>query len=225
MIAARFVARPQRFLVSVELVDRTKTLAYCANPGSFRGCVEAGSKILLWDSASKERKRRYTWRAIRVGSAWVGTDTHLANELVGKALLENKLTAFSGYTIKQREPRSETGGRLDFKLEGEGRDCFVEVKSATVVEGKSAQFPDSVSPRATAHVRELTRQAKASHRAVLIFLIQRGDVVSLKINREGDPLFARVLKRACKAGVEILAIKHTVTLDGFSSPSEVSVEL
>jgi sugar fermentation stimulation protein A len=185
--------------------------------------VEAGSKILLWDSETEERKRRYTWRAISVEGVWIGTDTHLANELVYLALMRAMLPAFAGFRVTQREPRGVKGGRLDFKLEAEKRQCFVEVKSATVVDGKAARFPDSISPRATGHLKELTKLAKSGHRAVLIFLIQRGDIERMEINRGGDPLFARAVKSAAKAGVEFLAIKHSVTPKGFGRPVEVPV--
>lgn len=222
-MAARFLARPQRFLVSVELADGTTTLAYCANPGSFRGCVEAGSRVLLWDSDATARKRRYTWRAIRLGDVWVGTDTHLANELVHKALCAGALPSLTGFRRTEREPRNAKGGRLDFKLGDGCRECFVEVKSATVVEGVSARFPDSVSPRAVAHLKELTKLAKAGRRAVLLFLIQRGDVERLEIPRDGDPFFGRAVKAALNAGVEFLAAKHEVTAKGFGWPVEVPV--
>ncbi len=222
-MAARFLARPQRFLVSVELADGTTTLAYCANPGSFRGCVEAGSSVLLWDSGATARKRRYTWRAIRLSGVWIGTDTHLANELVHKALCAGALPCFAGFRLVEREPRNAKGGRLDFKLEDGCRQCFVEVKSATVVDGLAARFPDSVSPRAVAHLKELTKLAKAGRRAVMLFLIQRGDVERLEIHRDGDPGFGRAVNAASKAGVEFLAVKHAVTAKGFGCPVEVPV--
>jgi len=66
------------------LPDGSLEIAYCANPGSMNGCLQTGSEVLLWDSGDDKRKRRYTWRAIKLKSVWVGTDTHLANHLVAE---------------------------------------------------------------------------------------------------------------------------------------------
>lgn len=225
MVAARFLARPQRFLASVELAEGEQTLAYCANPGSFHGCLETGSHCLLWDSGNVARKRRYTLGAIKLGKTWLGTDTHLANELVHHALKNASLPSFAGCEIVKREPRYEKLGRLDFELESAGRKIFVEVKSATVVEAGVARFPDSVSPRAVLHLKQLTKLVKKGHRAALVFLIQRGDAERMKIDLTRDPLFGRAVKAALRAGVEVVAVRHPVTPSGFGWPSEVPVEI
>src|SRR5664280_2292655 len=85
---AIFLKRPQRFLAEMAFPDGTQTIAYCANPGTFNGCLQPGSPALLWDSTNPKRKRRYTWRAVEIDGVWVGTDTHLANRIVGEALLQ-----------------------------------------------------------------------------------------------------------------------------------------
>jgi sugar fermentation stimulation protein A len=222
-VTAVFLARPQRFLAQVKLADGATTLAYCANPGSFRGCLESGSPCLLWDSAEPQRKRRYTLRAVKLGRTWLGTDTHLANELIETALRHRLLPGLEKCVVLKREPRTRNGSRLDFLL-GEGvGECFLEVKSATVTSGDFAQFPDSLSPRSVEHLNALINVVKTGRRAVLVFLIQRGDVEGLKINTACDPSFNRAFARARKAGVEFQALKHTVTAKGFGQPVPVPV--
>ena len=217
-IKATFLARPQRFLVEARLADGSKTLVYCANPGSFKDCLKPGSPILLWDSSDANRKRRCTLRAIKLGRHWVGTDTHLANRLVEKALLEHCLPGLEGYDILTREPRDKKGTRLDFHLAGPEGQCFLEVKSATVVSGTTARYPDSQTLRTLAQLKLLASKAKAGHRAVLLFLVQRGDVDSFAFNRACDPALTRAFDHALSAGVEVLALKHNVTTHGLSRP-------
>lgn len=178
---------------------------------------------MLWDSASPQRKRRYTWRAIRLGNTWVGTDTHLANELVFRGVEQGLLPTFSGFHVAQREPSTKKGRRLDFKLWNGNRECFVEVKSVMVAVGRVARFPDSISPRAVAHLKDLAKLANSGKRAVFVLLIQRGDVDRIEINQVGDPLFTRAAKSAMNAGVELVAIKHPVNANGFREPLEVPV--
>jgi sugar fermentation stimulation protein A len=218
MLRGTFLARIQRFLVEVRLEDGTKTVVYCANPGSFKGCLKPGSPILLWDSQDATRKKRYTWRAIKLGRHWVGTDTHLANQLVEKALLENCLPGIEGYEIIAKEPREKKGSRLDFHLSGSQGHCFLEVKSATVVSGTCALYPSSKTLRTLSQLKLLANKAKAGHRTILLFLVQRGDVDSFAFNRDCDPTLTRAFDLALAAGVEVLAVKHTVTQCGFSPP-------
>ncbi len=222
-IYATFLGRPQRFLVEARLKDGSKTLVYCANPGSFKDCLKVGSPILLWESTNAIRKRRYTWRAIKLGRHWVGTDTHLANRLVEKALLENCLPGLEHYSIMAKEPREKTGSRLDFHLSNTKGQCYLEVKSATVVSGTCARYPDSKTLRTLTQLKLLANKAKAGHRAVLLFLVQRGDVDCFSFDRAYDAVLTRALDRALAAGVEVLAVKHKVNRHGFSKPIRLPI--
>jgi sugar fermentation stimulation protein A len=78
-------------------------------------------------------------------------------------------------------------------------------------------------PRSVEHLNALIKVVKTGRRAVLVFLIQRGDVEGLKINTACDPAFNRAFARARKAGVEFQALKHTVTAKGFGQPVPVPV--
>jgi sugar fermentation stimulation protein A len=108
-VKVKFLPRPQRFLAVISFAYGSKTHAYCANPGSFNGCLKTGSAALLWDSADTRRKRRYTLRAVKLGRVWVGTDTHFANRLVEKALQRQLLPTLKGYPTLQRERPSGKG--------------------------------------------------------------------------------------------------------------------
>jgi sugar fermentation stimulation protein A len=224
MVEGTFVARPQRFLVDAQLENGSRTTAYCANPGSFRTEFRPGCPILLWASPDRTRKRAHTWRAIKHGRTWIGTDTHLANLLVERALEENRIPSLRGFTIAQKEPRGALGRRLDFLLVKGARRCFVEVKSAMAAQDGCAQFPDSQSPRACAHLADLTAHAVAGHRAIVVFLVQRGDVVALRINDAFDSAFTSAYQLARNHGVEALAIKHAVTRRGFGPPVVMPVQ-
>lgn len=147
-----FLNRPQRFLAEMAFPDGTQIVAYCANPGSLNGCLQSGSPALIWDSEEPKRKCRYTWRAIELEGIWVGTDTHLANRLVEKALLQHLIPGLDRYEKLEREKLVETGHRVDFLLTGTDGICFVEVKSATVVENGVARFPDSITLRGLKHL-------------------------------------------------------------------------
>jgi sugar fermentation stimulation protein A len=90
--------------------------------------------------------------------------------------------------------------------------------------GEWAQFPDSISSRACAHLAELVACTRAGHRAVLIFVVQRGDVSGLRINRSFDSVFTEGFDEAMRAGVEAIAVKHQITSRGFGPPTLIPVQ-
>lgn len=222
MIQAVFLRRPQRFLAEVMLGPR-RVLAYCPNPGSFSGCLEPGSKALLWKSTDARRKRTLTLRAVRHAGVWIGTDTHLANRIAEAAIRAGVIQSLAKSVICQREPRGDAGCRLDLSLLNGHQEVLVEVKSAMVAHSGIAQFPDSPSLRAVAHLKELTRRARLGQHAVLLFVVQRGDVSSLQINGSCYLPFTIAYREAVEAGVDVHAIRLTVSARGFVDPCEISV--
>jgi DNA-binding sugar fermentation-stimulating protein len=65
-----------------------------------------------------------------------------------------------------------------------------------------------VSARAIKHVRELTKLVKSKetkYAATILFVVIRDDAKAFRPNREACPSFARYLKEAQSAGVQLLA--------------------
>jgi len=215
---AVFLRRPQRFLAKMSLPEGAEELVYCANSGAMTGCLTSGMTALLWDSADPERKRRYTWRAVKFEGGWIGTDTHLANRIVEEALRLKLVPGLENYCILVREQLLEVGFRVDFVLTGPQGDCLVEVKSATVVEGGVARFPDSVTPRGVKHLKALKSQALAGKRSVLLFLIQRADAHSFVVSNSYDPAYAEAFEDAVASGVEVISLAVAVSPAGFGIP-------
>ena len=100
---------------------------------------------------------------------------------------------------------------IDFELTAPRRKrCLVEVKSVTLREGRHALFPDAPSERGRRHLEELIALRRAGERAVLLFLVQRGDVRSVGPARAIDPAYGEALDAARAAGVEVLAYRAAV---------------
>jgi sugar fermentation stimulation protein A len=83
--------------------------------------------------------------------------------------------------------------------------CYVEVKCTTYAQDESALFPDAVTERGTKHLGELARLARRGTRAVQFFFVSRGDSRSFRPADAIDPVYGRALRRAVRAGVEVLA--------------------
>ncbi len=207
------VRRYKRFLVDVELADGDQVTAHCANTGSMRSCLREGAPVQLSDSANPRRKLSWTLERIDMGAGWIGVNTQRPNQLVRAALEEGALAAFRGYQDIVAEPRltisPQLSGRLDFRLAGHARhaDCFIEVKNVTLLQQHRLLFPDAVSARAGRHLRLLLELAQNGERAVLLFLLNRPEGRCFGAAEDIDPAYARGLREAAAAGVEVRALR------------------
>jgi sugar fermentation stimulation protein A len=205
-LRGRFLRRYQRFFAEVELAGGERLSAHCPNTGSLLGCLEPDSPVWLRDSANPARKLRYTWQAVRCGSGWVNVDTALPNRVLAEALEHGLVPELAGYERRAREVRYGHGSRIDLLLSGPRRArCFVEVKSTTLRQGPAALFPDAPTERGRKHLAELERVARRGERAVQFFFVSRADVELFRPADLIDPEYGRALRRAARAGVEILA--------------------
>jgi sugar fermentation stimulation protein A len=225
LIRGILIRRYKRFLADVRLADGEVVTVHCTNTGSMLGCMRPGSAVLISRSANLNRKLAYTWEMIRIKRAWVGINTMHPNRLVAEAVAAGMIPELCGYETIRREVRVSAHSRLDLCLEGEDGRCYVEVKNVTVSFDGAAAFPDAVSERATKHLRELIRLKRRGHRAVAVFVIQRGDCSYFRPADEIDPEYGRWLRRAAKAGVEVLPYVAKVNPQRILLTSKVPAKL
>jgi len=225
MIEGRLVKRYKRFLADVELADGTLVTAHCPNTGSLLGCQEPGSRVVLRDSQDPRRKLRYTFQSIQVGRGLVNVDTGLPNAVVAEAVERGLVPELAGYDTLRREVAYGRNSRIDLLLEGPGRPrCYVEVKSTTLVRGRTALFPDAVTERGRKHLAELADVVAGGDRAVQFFFVSRGDVARFAPADDIDPAYGRALRAAAEAGVELLAYAARVRPDRLELARPLPIE-
>ncbi len=228
----RLLRRYKRFLADVEWVDTVggeepAVVAHCANPGSMMGLADPGSEVWLSPARNPERKLRWSLELVRAPStgALVGVNTSLPNRLVEEALDAGILAELSGYARRRREVRYGDRSRVDFLLEDDARPpCYVEVKSVTLARPElspeaaelAAEFPDAVTARGAKHLGELATVAAAGARAVLLYVVQRGDCSHVRVAGDIDPAYAAALSAARAAGVECLAYRCGIDTGGIA---------
>ena len=74
-----------------------------------------------------------------------------------------------------------------------------------------ACFPDAVTTRGQKHLRELLSAHEQGYRAVIFFLVQRGEAEAFSPADEIDPEYGRILREAVARGVEAMAYRAEVT--------------
>lgn len=172
--------------------------------------------LTVWASERPAESGRcaWTWELAEVGGTLVGVHPARANALALEAIAAGRIAALAGYEQVRREVRYGGGSRIDLLLSSSERaDCYVEVKSVTAADADGlGLFPDAVSERALRHLAELERVAATGARAVLLFCVQRADVLAVRAAAEIDPAYARGLAAARAAGVEALAWQCELSL-------------
>jgi len=232
---AEFIERPNRFVVVARLRGTGEVVrAHCPDPGRLRELLLPGAAVHLSPHAAPGRRTAHSLRFVEHPQTGVliSLESNLANRLFHEALLARALPPFAAYRAIEREvtpPGPHAGGvrsRFDFRLTADdGRVCWVEVKSATLVEEGTALFPDAVTARGRRHVQELAALAGAGIATSVCFVIQRPDALRLRPQWDRDPGFSRALQSAAGAGVRVHAFRALVALDRAEILGPVSVEL
>lgn len=215
--------RYKRFLADVDLGGEVVT-AHTANPGAMLGLTRAGSTVYLSHHDNPRRKLAYSWELIRVGRCWVGLDPIRSNALVDEGIDRGVISELSGYAERRNEVRVGES-RLDRLLQSGDEHCYVEVKTATLVEDGVARFPDAVSVRGLRHLEELRELAQQGHRAVLCFVVQRADAHAVGPADAIDPDYGAKLREVARSGVEVIAYRATVSTRAISLRTKLQVDL
>ncbi|MEX0987035.1 MAG: DNA/RNA nuclease SfsA [Bacteroidales bacterium] len=210
MIKGTLVKRYKRFLADIRLEDGTVVTAHCPNSGSMKSCLEEGAIVYCSPVDDPARKTKYTWEMIRIGGSWVGINTGIPNRLAFDWIREGIIPGFAEYEEFRREVKWEDS-RFDIYMKNDRTECFVEVKNVTLRVGDTAMFPDAVTTRGRKHLETLIRVKRAGIRAVMLYFVQRSDILNFSPAREIDPDYADALDRAQSAGVEVMVVQAVVT--------------
>ena len=62
-------------------------------------------------------------------------------------------------------------------------------------------------------------------RAVMLYIIQRSDVVIFAPATDIDPVYSKLLKKAVKAGVEVIPMQALVTLEKIELVKQLPFEI
>jgi len=226
--SARLIARYKRFLADVVTPEGETLTIHCANTGAMTGCATPGDTVWYSTSDSLTRKYPHSWELTETQQAhWICVNTLRANQLVKEALLAAAIPELAGYERCQAEVRyGEEKSRIDFLLQAVGRrNCYIEVKSVTLLHQGKGYFPDAVTVRGQKHLRELSAVAAAGHRAVLLFAVLHSGIEDVSPARHIDARYADQLVQAQQDGVEILAYRADLSPAGLFLKKPVAVTL
>ncbi|WP_310424423.1 DNA/RNA nuclease SfsA [Chamaesiphon sp. VAR_48_metabat_135_sub] len=217
------VKRYKRFFADIELNTGELITAHCPNTGPMTGVCQIGAPVQVSFHDNPKRKLAYTWEMIQIDNVWIGINTALPNKLI-KIALEQQLFPELGTYQKIRSEvvyGQDHRSRIDFLLEAGDRSIYLEVKNTTwsnlVKRGASyedvAVFPDTETTRGQKHLRELIDVMPTS-RAVMLYLINRGDKTKFAPGDTTDPIYGQLLRTAVAKGLQVLPCRFDVSPEG-----------
>ncbi len=220
---AGFLRRENRFACLVELKG-SKERVYLPNSGRLNSLLFPGQTVFLAERLSSSRKTRYDLVMTILNGKLVSVDARVPGELVYQALCQRSLPQFGDYSSIQREV-AFGGSRLDFLLSSHIPQCFLEVKSVTLVQEDRALFPDAPTLRGRRHLKSLTWAKKEGYEAAILFVIQREDAESFSPNDAVDAEFGHVLREAQLQGVDTYAYRCKVSPREIDLAEQVPIHL
>lgn len=214
---ARLIKRYKRFLADVVTPEGKELTIHCANTGAMTGCATPGDTV--WYSTSDNPKRKYphSWELTETQqNDWICVNTLRANTLLHEALIDNRIESLASYTSCKTEVKyGSENSRIDLLLQAPGRiNCYIEVKSVTLLQQGQGYFPDAITLRGQKHLRELQQVVANGERAVLFFAVLHSGIKQVSPARHIDPRYAELFIAAQQRGVEVLCYGAKLSPDG-----------
>ncbi len=211
-----FRSRPNRFIAMVE-IDGVIEKCHVKNTGRCRELLIPGVEVFLEKSNNPDRKTAYDLIGVNKGETYINMDSQAPNKVAYEWLQEQ------GWDMVKPECKFGNS-RLDFYMEkwatesvAEGelaqgkierkavKKAFMEVKGVTLEENGVARFPDAPTERGIKHMEELIKAVQQGYEAYILFVIQMKGIRYFEPNDVTHAAFGETLRRAAKAGVQVLA--------------------
>lgn len=222
-IPARFVSRPNRFVVELELEDGSHVSAYVPNTGRLTHLTTPGTRYLVVRDGTPPRVTEYTATRAWDG-CWVALHAAAAPQLLATWLADgNQLPRFG---LVESIDHEVTAGRhrFDLRCHTTHGPVWVEVKSGGRAFDGTALLSQTPSARGAAHLEALGELVRRGHHAVAAFVFQRSDVTRLVVGDDADPGWIDAVVAARQSGVVIAAYGCRVTETSVAIERELPID-
>ena len=215
-VPGTFVRRVNRFVAEV-VIDGKKEKVHVKNTGRLRELLLPGAKVTLQKASDPGRKTAYDLISVyKVGLEWVNIDSLVPNKLMKQYLMSLDFDIV-------RPEFTFGNSRFDFYMERDGEKYLTEVKGCTLAADLArgiGLFPDAPTERGVKHLDELAAAAKIGYHCQVVFVIQMNGIHTVLPNDETHPQFGQALRRAMKAGVQVVCYGCHVEADRIKLVSE-----
>ena len=208
-VPGTFARRLNRFVAEVVINGNTEKV-HVKNTGRLRELLVPGAEVTLQKASDLNRKTAYDLISVyKPELEWVNIDSLVPNKLMKQQLMG------MGYDIVKPE-YSFGDSRFDFYMERDGEKFLTEVKGCTLaadLERGIGLFPDAPTERGVKHLDELAAAAQKGYHCQIAFVIQMNGIHTVFPNDDTQPEFGQALRRAVKAGVQVVCCGCHVEAD------------
>ncbi|WP_058486190.1 DNA/RNA nuclease SfsA [Defluviitalea phaphyphila] len=223
IVYGKFIRRPNRFIAHID-VSGKEVICHVPNTGRLKELLYSGVEVILsYHPTSSNRKTKYDLRMIKKGDYWISIDSQLPNALAYEAISQGIIKELRNYSEIKKEITYKNS-RFDLQLIGD-KTYFIEVKGVTLEKDNWTYFPDAPTSRGRKHIDEIIDAVKNGFRGVILFVVQVSYAKGFSPNAVTDPDFAKKLKEAYKAGVEILAYRCDISTEEVKIVEKIPVVL
>ncbi len=194
LLRARFVDRPNRFLVRCRLDGGQRVTAFLPNPGRMDELLFPEVELTLVPApAGGNRRTRWTCVAVEREGETLFLHTHRTNAVARHLLESGRVPGLRGWRIAASEVAAGHS-RFDFLLRRGSRRLWLEVKSCTLFGNGVAMFPDAVTERGRRHLLELAAMPRGhGERPAVMFVVHTPSARWFLPDYHTDLAFSRTL--------------------------------
>ncbi len=204
-VACRVDSRINRFVVRAYIEDTHETVdVHINNTGKLTGVLRRDARGYCYPIRGS--KLSYRLFSVEYHGGFAVIDTGLQELSFASAVEAGMIPWLRDCRVKTRAPRIGRH-RLDYLLSCIGEELLVETKSAVLADSEGyALYPDTPSLRGRKHVELLLSLAREGRKVLLLFIAAFPNAKGFKPNRQIDPVLARLVSEAAKAGVNVKSI-------------------
>lgn len=218
---ATFLHRPNRFIAHA-LLNGEEIVCHVKNTGRCKELLLPGASVVVQKAQTIGRKTPYSLLSVWKGDQLINIDSSAPNPIFAQWMRHGGVWEVP--TLIRAEKRFEDS-RLDFFVQWEKRQAFIEVKGVTLEEDGIARFPDAPTERGVKHLHSLISAKQQGYEAYGVFIIQMQNVSRLEPNWKTHAAFGEAMILAQEAGVKFLAMDCIVTPNSVTAHKPIPIFL
>lgn len=203
-----FLERPNRYLAKVEMIidgEKSEELVHVHDPGRLKELLYPENRVLIRRAKHDNRKTKWDLIAAKADDEWIVINSVFHRGICEAILNREEISPFGKIDSFKAEVKYGDKSRIDFLLQKDGKEIWVESKGCTLTVDKTAIFPDAPTKRGKRHLEELIEiKEKGKESAVIILVLRDSD--RFKANEITDPEFTETFYKAIEKGVRVYPI-------------------
>jgi len=227
---ATLLKRHMRFLVEVALPEptfRERKIIHCPTLDPLLGCDILGSR--LWYSPANPFSTSHildTWEITEIDNGQlVCVNPEHAKTLVIEAVNRGVIKELHGFYFFKKTVFFGHNNAIHVLVSTHGEQAFLGIETVTFGNAKGVGFFPETHAKEMKNLYELMAIRQAGYRAILLFCVQNTGVANVRPADSIHPAYCALLREAQSAGVEILAYRSLITLEGIDLVDKIPVNL